>query len=41
MVMIVLTGRSKNDFDDALPSFAELIKSYGFVSDKVTTGKST
>lgn len=35
-VIIVLTSRSKKDFETSLSAFRELVASYSFVTDKVT-----
>jgi hypothetical protein len=38
VVMIVLSARTRKDFDDALPAFRRLVSSYRFLADKVKTG---
>jgi Flp pilus assembly secretin CpaC len=38
-VMIVLSSRTKEGFDNALGSFDSLVKSYWFISDKVKIKK--
>lgn len=35
VVMLVLTARSKKEFEGALPAFAELVGSYLFLGDKI------
>ncbi len=35
-VIIVMSAKSKNDFDKNLPVFEDLVKSYFFVADKVS-----
>jgi hypothetical protein len=35
VIVLVLTAKTKKDFEDALPSFKELVASYFFISDKV------
>lgn len=39
VVLLVMTAQNKTDFDKSLPAFAELVKSYFFISDSVTIGK--
>jgi hypothetical protein len=39
VVLLVLSARNKTDFDKSLPAFAELVKSYFFISDNVVIGK--
>jgi hypothetical protein len=39
VVMLVLSARTKNEFEAALPAFSELVSSYLFLGDKVTVQK--
>ncbi len=39
VVLIVLTAKTKNDFDSSLGAFQGLVGSYSFLTDKVTTQK--
>jgi hypothetical protein len=36
VVFLVLSAKSKKDYDDALPAFRQLVASYFFISDNVT-----
>jgi hypothetical protein len=36
VVFLVLSAKSKKDYDDALPAFRQLVASYFFISDHVT-----
>ncbi len=36
VIVLVLTAKTKKDFEDALPNFKELVASYFFISDQVT-----
>lgn len=38
VVMLVLTARTKEDFESSFPAFKKLVASYFFVSDAVITG---
>jgi hypothetical protein len=38
VVMVVLTARTRKEFESALPAFRQLVSSYRFISDKVVTG---
>lgn len=38
VVMLVLSARTQDEFDAALPAFRKLVSSYRFISDKVVTG---
>jgi hypothetical protein len=39
VVIVVLTSRDKKEFDSSLPAFEELVRSYSFLTDKVTVEK--
>jgi hypothetical protein len=39
VVMLVLSARTKKEFEEALPAFSELASSYLFLGDKVTFQK--
>ena len=39
VVLIILTSRTKKDFESSLSAFQELVGSYLFLTDKVVTEK--